>query len=100
HVAVLTKLTFLNLQGSTVGDAGVAPLKDLKNPGFLGLDDTQITNDATVTIGQLPALKTLMIARTAVTDEGLRRLKKSSQLQRLERISASCHASEDLSGRD
>src|SRR5262245_3114736 len=71
HLAALTKLTFLNFRKLNVGDAGVQHLANLRELNFLCLDDSQITDVATVTIAKFPKLRTLHIARTAATDEGL-----------------------------
>jgi hypothetical protein len=78
----LPQLQSLILSGNAMmSDAGLAPLKNLKNLRALNLDDTAVTDGGLLNLKDLRELRELDIESTAVTDAGLVYLKELKKLQ-------------------
>jgi Leucine-rich repeat (LRR) protein len=80
HLAVLTRLTHLDLSGTRVTDAGLAHLRELTRLVALDLDGTDITDAGLVHLRGLANLQQLDLSATKVTDAGIDHLKGLSRL--------------------
>jgi hypothetical protein len=67
----LTSLTFLDVVGSPVTDAGLKPVAAFQNLEMLWLGGTQVTDAGIAPIAALPRLKVLDLDRTRVGDAAL-----------------------------
>jgi hypothetical protein len=73
-----------NLTGSTVTDADLSALKDLKGLQYLYLSLTQVTDAGLAHLKDFKGLKYLYLSGTLVTDAGLAHLKDLKGLQGLD----------------
>lgn len=83
HVASLTSLESLELDGVPVTDSGLRIIEKLPHLEALSLQSTNITNRGLLHLQRLPALKYLDLHDTQVTGEGLRNLGHLGQLESL-----------------
>jgi hypothetical protein len=84
-LGVFPNLQVLYLHHTSIGDAGVANLRDLKSLTTLDLFDTRVTDAALEHLAEwMPHLEWLELSDTAVTDAGLRFLKGLRHLRRLD----------------
>ncbi len=81
HLAGLTQLTDLRLQGALVGNAGAKHLSALENLHVLDLSETQIGDQGLKHLAPLRQLSYLSLSKTAVTDTGLVYLQQMRNLQ-------------------
>lgn len=79
----MKSLRVLCLDGVGVSDAGVSGLIAHGALEELYLQDTNVTDGAVESIGMLPRLKCLSLARTAVSDSGIVYLHGSRSLEYL-----------------
>lgn len=70
-------ITFLDLSGTKITDAGVAQLAQLDSLDHLFLDNTLVTDRSLDLLKDLDNLKLISVANTAVTDERLLKLSQS-----------------------
>ena len=82
-VGRLTQLERLQLDGLSVGDAGLVHLEPLTGLSYLDLSGTQISDAGLVHIESLTKLSILYLGRTRVTDAGLIHLKGLTRLSEL-----------------
>ena len=78
----LKNLTWLDLSGTYITDAGLKELKDLKNLTWLNLSGTDITDAGLKELKNLKNLTTLYLKCTWVTDAGLKELKRPQEHRR------------------
>jgi hypothetical protein len=71
----------LNLERSSVINAGLASLSHLKRLRCLDLDGTDITDEGLVSLSELPTLEELWLESTQVTDAGLHHLAACKNLR-------------------
>jgi len=87
EVALLTgvadQVYVLNLAGSKVTDAGLAPLASLKNLSALHLELSSITDVGLAHLTGLGGLEYLNLYGTGITDAGLKHLSGLKRLQKL-----------------
>jgi cytochrome c len=76
-IAVMPKLTRLDLRQTAVSDAGLVWLRGHPNLSELILSRTQVTDAASETLAQLPGLAHLWIWDTPISAEGLTALRES-----------------------
>jgi len=69
HVARLTSLHHVELEGTDISTAGVKNLEPLKNLLFLGVDKTLIKGDALKSIGKHTTLVNLVIGHNDIDEE-------------------------------
>jgi mono/diheme cytochrome c family protein len=79
----VTSLTDLNLAGTKITDAGLAAIEDLANLTRLHLEMTSITDAGLAHLKKLAHLNYLNLYGTAVTDAGLEHLKGLRNLRHL-----------------
>ncbi len=73
----LKQLLLLNLNDTQVTDAGLVHLHGLTRLQYLSLDNTRVTDAGLVHLQGLTQLKTLSLANTPVTDAGRAKLQKA-----------------------
>lgn len=83
HLAGLTQLQSLSLQGRQVTDAGLAHLRTLTQLQTLSLHDMQVSDAGLIHLQGLKQLQYLSLGGTQVTDAGLAHLRRLTQLQDL-----------------
>ena len=83
HLAGLTNLQFLFLEGTRVTDAGLVHLSELSNLQEIFLSKTKISDAGLVHLTEMSSLQNLGLQRTRITDAGLPHLKKMTHLQEL-----------------
>ncbi len=77
-------LRWLDLGGTGITDAGLAPVASMANLTKLHLERTAVTDAGLAALaGKLPNLEYLNVYNTAVTDSGLESLQRFPQLKRL-----------------
>lgn len=84
RLAGLAHLTDIELNRSSVNDAGLARLGRMEGLLRLGLAKTQVGDEGAVAIGQLKNLQSLNLQGSYVTDRGLEHFAALSQLVKLE----------------
>lgn len=77
------QVTWLDLSGTAVTDAGLAALKRFPNLTRLDLDRTAVTDAALAHVASLKALESLNLYGTRITDAGLQRLETLENLRSL-----------------
>ncbi|NAS11370.1 c-type cytochrome domain-containing protein [Poritiphilus flavus] len=77
-VAAFTNLTRLQLEKTSITDAGVSKLQGLEHLEALNLYGTQVTDDAMESIAALPALKRVYLWGTKVSPKAINELKQSN----------------------
>jgi beta-lactamase regulating signal transducer with metallopeptidase domain/Leucine-rich repeat (LRR) protein len=83
HVAHLSGLKELDLEGSSIRDRGMAYIDQLKSLEYLRLPNN-ITDKGLPAVSKLPHLKGLYFKNTRVTNNGLRAISKLKTLEELE----------------
>lgn len=78
--AVPVDVQVLSLENASVGDSDVMSLPRFLHLRCLDLDGTQITDAALDWVAQHPTLEELWVECTAVTDSGLAKLARLSEL--------------------
>jgi uncharacterized membrane protein len=73
-IAKMPNLTRLYLQGTTVGDQGLKQLKGLKHLEYLNLDDTAVTDAGLEHLAGVEGLRSVYLWRTKVTPAGATKL--------------------------
>ena len=81
QIAQHTNLRALLIDFVSVGDVGVAHLKDHRAIRELGLAGTRISDESLVLLAALPNLKTLRVANTEINGEGLKRFSENKKLR-------------------
>jgi hypothetical protein len=76
HLADLTELQKLSLEGTHVSDEGLKSLAKLSKLETLNLSDTKVTDEGMKELTKLPKLQTVMLYNTKVTDAGVGVLKR------------------------
>lgn len=76
HLAPLSALERLHLERTEVGDAGVAHLVGLAKLEYLNLYATKVSDASVEALGGIKSLKHLFLWQSAVTAEGITRLKE------------------------
>lgn len=76
-------LRWLDLGGTKVTDAGLAPVSEQRNLTRLHLERTAITDAGLACVAKLHNLEYLNLYGTGVTDAGLQRLRRLAKLQKL-----------------
>ncbi|HVX61127.1 MAG TPA: hypothetical protein VHC19_11010 [Pirellulales bacterium] len=71
HLAKLSELKFVKLDGSRVSDEGLAQLAKLRKLQALNLDGTDVTDGGMKHLARMTELWQLVLSRTRVTDYGL-----------------------------
>jgi Leucine-rich repeat (LRR) protein len=66
--------TYLDAEGTAIGDGGLAHLSNVKNIWYLNLSDTRVTDKGLVNLAGLTQLRTLQLSGTQVTGSGLSEL--------------------------
>ncbi len=69
HLAKLTGLQHIELEGTDISSKGINNLEPLKNLLFLGVDKTLIRGDAMKSIGKHPKLENLIIGHNDLDDD-------------------------------
>ena len=69
------KLTRLHLENTTVGDAGLAHLAKLEHLQYVNLYGTAVTDAGLAHLHQLPNLQKVYLWQTGVTEEGVKALR-------------------------
>jgi hypothetical protein len=77
HLKGLTRLRYLILDATGVGDDGLEHLRDLPILQYLSLAGTEVSDAGLATIRELPQLRTLMLGYTWVTPEAAAELARS-----------------------
>jgi hypothetical protein len=77
HVAALERFA---ANRTSLGDDGIAPLRDARALQALWLNDTQVTDDGLSYIANLPKLWMLGLKGTRITDSGIAKLSNLNQL--------------------
>ncbi len=80
---VAEQMAWLNLGRSSVTDAGMQYIKELKNLSKLHLEKTAVTDDGLAHLSGLERLEYLNLYGTAVSDNGLQHLKPLKNLSAL-----------------
>jgi mono/diheme cytochrome c family protein len=80
---VAEQVDTLNLAGSKVTAAGLAPLANLKNLSKLHLENSSINDEGLAHLAKLNNLRYLNLYGTAITDAGLKHLGELKQLKNL-----------------
>ena len=80
----MTQLRALELWGTTLGDADLAPLRGLTQLQMLNLWGSQLTDAGLEDVGRLKNLRTLDLSDNSITDAGLVHLKELTQLRSLD----------------
>ncbi len=83
HLAGLTKLESLDLEGTKLTDVGMASLAGLVNLKSLTISDTAVTNDGLKHLAGIRGLTSLHIDAQGVTDAALVHVAHLTQLERL-----------------
>jgi hypothetical protein len=76
-------LCWLDLGGTKITDAGLAPVSELRNLTRLHLERTAITDAGLACVAKLRNLEYLNLYGTAATDAGLQHLRRLAKLQKL-----------------
>ena len=82
-IALVLGLGWLELNGTSVGDAGLAHLVGHSKLVFLHLDRTNVTDAGLTHLSKMSGLQVLMLKNTDVSDAGLEHLKANSRLHTL-----------------
>ena len=77
HIAELTELRELQIDGANVTDAGLKHLQKLKLLEILNLTSTRVSDEGMKILAELKKLRTVDLANTKVTDKGIAELKKA-----------------------
>ena len=80
----LTRLNWLNVQGSPLNDKAIEPIAAFRDLQDLNLGQTDITDKALSFIVNLPKLESLSLNQTRLTDVGLAQLGRLSNLKLLD----------------
>ena len=80
---IAANLRWLDLAGTAVTDAGLAPLSAMPNLTRLHLERTAVTDDALPNLAKLSNLEYLNLYATDVSDDGLEALQKLPKLKHL-----------------
>jgi len=80
YLAAFERVSFVDLSGTQVSDAGLEQLRGLMNLRQLDLDDTQITGAGLKHLHGLTNLHWLMLEDTQISDAGLEHLKELKTL--------------------
>jgi hypothetical protein len=84
HVAKLTDLRHVELEGTDITTKGVVNLEPLKKLAFLGVDKTTIDGEAMKSIGKHVALLNLVIGHNDLDDECYKHLSGLKNLRNLQ----------------
>jgi hypothetical protein len=84
HVARLSELRHVDLEGTDISDKGVFNLEPLKKLAFLGVDKTTITGEAIKSIGKHVTLLSLVIGHNDLDDECYKHLNSLKKLRMLQ----------------
>jgi hypothetical protein len=84
QIGRLTRLRTLYLDGSFIGDDGLAHLKGLKDLSFLDLGETQVTDSGLAHLKWLESLSALSLRCTQVSDAGVAHLSRLTNLSGLD----------------
>ena len=76
HLAQITGIRRLHLDGTKVTDEGLGTLSKLQSLTFLSLSDTTVTDAALPPLAKLAKLKQLHLSETQVSEEGIAKLQK------------------------
>ncbi len=79
----LKEVRELDLRLTTVGDKGLAHLKDWRKLKLLNLFRTPMTDEGLKSLGHLLQLETLLIGGTKVSDAGMATLKPFAELKKV-----------------
>ncbi len=79
-ISRLTKLTDLDLSGTSVTDTGIEAIGKMTNLTSLSVNDLDLTDRSTISLTRLIKLRLLFLDRTKITDEGLSRLGALTEL--------------------
>ena len=82
-LADFTQMTDLSLEKTTIGDAGIAHLGNLRRLEWLNLFQTRISDNSLQLLARIGSLQHLPIGETNVTDAGLVHVGKMKQLEYL-----------------
>lgn len=83
HLAALTHLRILSLQGTKISSAGLKELAALTGLEWLCLTNTRVSNKGLVELAPLERLKTLHLCHLNFSDAGYHELGRLHQLERL-----------------
>jgi Leucine Rich repeats (2 copies)/Leucine Rich repeat len=81
---VLTGLRSLDLAHTEVTDAGLASVRPLRDLRGINLNETGVTDAALIQLKELPNLQFLYLSETRVTDAGLAHLTSLPNLERID----------------
>ncbi len=84
-LANLKELRRLNLSNTKIGDAGLAALLGFSNLEYLNLYGTGVTDAGIAALAKLPKLRDLYVWQTAVTDAGAKALVGANSKLRVDR---------------
>jgi beta-lactamase regulating signal transducer with metallopeptidase domain len=84
HLAGLTRLLLLDLEGTKITDAGLEHLRGLSELQYLRLKSTPVTDAGLAYLKGLTGLSALNLQDTGITDVGLEHLKGLTRLQALD----------------
>jgi len=84
HVAKLTGLMHIELEGTDIATKGIINLEPLKNLHFLGCDKTLIRGDAMKSIAKHPQLENLIVGHNDLDDDNLKYLAALKRLSNLQ----------------
>jgi Leucine-rich repeat (LRR) protein len=80
---IFSRVSQVFLTGSSVTDAELRPISDLKSLEYLSLDETPITDAGLVHLAALQSLTELHLEETQITDVGLLHLRRLTALETL-----------------
>jgi hypothetical protein len=84
HLQGLTNLETLAINGTAVGNAGLAVLKPCKGLRDLNLQDTKVNDDGMAHLAELTNLETLNISNNReITNEGVKHLANLPKLKKV-----------------
>ncbi|MBI5396739.1 MAG: ribonuclease inhibitor [Verrucomicrobia bacterium] len=78
-----SNLRWLDLGGTKITDAGLAPVSELRNLTRLHLERTAVTDAGLACVAKLRNLEYLNLYGTATSDAGLQQLRRLAKLQKL-----------------
>jgi len=81
HLSHLKGLTMMRVFGVRIGDEGLRHIASLKELRMLDLSGTKVTDAGLVYLNELPALEFLQLNQTQITDKGLQTLRAHPRLR-------------------